>query len=103
MRHKEWHVCFLPLLPHLQGRDEHSYEHFNQAKAWAHNQIDDWVPWCKRYNPAGLLVLDDLKSTIASTEGWFWQGDLETERVMEGVLDEHTGTTIRVRIRRTKP
>lgn len=57
---KPWRVCFLPQLAHLQGKDEHAYERFGQARDFVNNQIDDWKGWCKRYNSAGLKVLDEM-------------------------------------------
>lgn len=93
-KHKPWRVCFLPQLAHLQGKDEHHYQHFGQAKTFACNQLDDWKGWCKRYNPAGLEVIDKMQSQIAETEGWFWTNHLETERVIEGLIDPFTETRI---------
>lgn len=100
---KPWRVCFLPQLAHLQGKDEHAYERFGQARDFVNNQIDDWKGWCKRYNSAGLKVLDEMQSTVNETEGWFWQHDLENERVIEGLIDPDTQTSIKVRIRKVQP
>lgn len=100
MKHRPWRICFLPQLPHLQGKDEHHYEQFRQAKEWAFKQLKDWEPWCKRYNSAGLVVLDELRTMVAETEGFFWQNPEKSERIIEGVLDQHTGTKVRCRIRK---
>jgi hypothetical protein len=103
VRHKPWRVCFLPQLPELKGKDEHVYEHFNQVKAYVETNLKTWKDWCKRYNTAGLVVLDEMRVMVAETDNFFYQNPHETERVIEGLLDQHTSTVIRVRIRKVKP
>lgn len=103
LRHRQWRVCFLPLLPEFKGKDEHHYEHFTQVKAFVDSNLKTWRDWCKRYNNAGLEVLENMRVEVAETDPWFYMNPHENERLIEALLDEHTLTRIRVRIKKVKP
>lgn len=100
-RHKPWRVCFLPEL--VKPSNEHSYEHFNQVKGFVDSHLKAWKDWATRYSTAGLVVLDELRIAVADLDNFFYSNPHETERVLEALLDPHTSTFIRVRVRKVKP
>ncbi len=100
MKHRPWRVCFLPQLPQLKGKDEHAYMNFNQVPAFVESNLKEWRQWCTKHNSTGLVVLDEFSRMVRETESWFYQNAHLNERVIEGLLDNHTDTTLRVRIKK---
>ncbi len=58
--------------------------------------LDEWAPWCERYNTAGLKAIDEARDAL----GVAFTHD---KRILDVCFDEHYNATIRFTMWTTEP
>lgn len=84
--------------PNALGAALH-FESGTKLKNAATKVVQDWEPWCRRHNSAGL---DELYAAVQFINTWY-DSLPEDGTAMDAtyMFDEHTGTALRLRMWRT--
>lgn len=87
---KIWHVQF-------KYGDTHSYASHQDLIRWVHSTIDTLMPFARKFNKDGVVVLDDVKKQVAGIADSFLYGG-ERELIINEQFDPHGNGRVMLRI-----